>query len=76
LGIPQVETVLVECKDNKEDCKTRIDSFKKKHRNVVSVRETIPFKDPEAIQSKIAKPKMVTLGNADFMVEILLDDKI
>jgi predicted small metal-binding protein len=64
---------LVECKDNKEICRTKINHFKKKHKNIVSVHETIPFKDPEKIKSSISHSSNVILGDADFIIEMIVD---
>jgi len=75
LHISQLETILVECKDNREDCKSRINSFRKRYKNIVSVHETIPFKNPDSIRLKISNITNAKLGEVDFIIEVNIDKK-
>jgi hypothetical protein len=64
-------TFLVTCKD-KENCKTMIKKLERKIRkNILAIHETIPFSDPDKIESKIENPTMIKIGNADYIIEIV-----
>ena len=69
-------TFLVTCKD-KENCKSMIKKFERKMRKKIrAIYETIPFSDPNKIESKLENPAMIKIGNADFIIEIVTKNHI
>jgi hypothetical protein len=65
---------VIECKD-KYNCKIQIGNIKKRYKkNVISVRETIPFQFREQLEAELKNPKDLKLGKADFIIEVESDN--